>query len=78
MPAIVRAQINAHVSETVQLHEGEVWKADASLVRARPSYFSAPVDDPDGVFYASALGESSVIEEMTAEPGAQRSRTRDA
>lgn len=37
---VVRALFTSHISETVQLHEGELWAADDAVVVAHPDWFS--------------------------------------
>ena len=41
MSGVVRALFTSHISETIQLHEGELWAADDQVVAAHPDWFSA-------------------------------------
>ena len=67
MEGFVYARFTAHVSPAITIIAGEVWRADAPLVRAHPDWFS----DDFGAM-ARTDGALPVIEEATAEPGARR------
>jgi hypothetical protein len=64
--ALVRALFTSHVSETLQIIEGELWDADDPIVRANPSWFSS---DLSPVIHHST---PPVVRTADAEPGERR------
>jgi hypothetical protein len=70
MPNVVRALINAHVSPTVQLHEGDLWIASDPIVKAHPEWFS---DDLEAIANRTTPPE---VVTATANPGERRANTR--
>lgn len=54
MGDVVRALFTSHISETIQLHEGELWVADDQVVVAHPEWFST-----DLLSYARSTGPTA-------------------
>jgi len=70
MQEYVYARYTMNVTPSIVLTAGEVWRADAPLVRAHPDWFS-----DDWAVLARTDGKMPpVVEEATAEPGVRRAR----